>query len=334
MGMRIRAVEYYLPPGTLSNNDLSASFPEWSVEKISAKTGIRSRHVASGDEYSSDLAVRAAEKCFAARPELRNDVDYVIVCSQTSDFVLPGIAGIVQDRLGLPTGIGAVDINLGCSGYVYALGLAKGLIESRQATRILLITSDTYTKLLNERDKSVRTIFGDGATASIIDSDARHDGFQIVYGTDGAGAASLIVPGGGIRDGREIQPSADAAARQLDSGQFDLYMDGPDIFNFTLRVVPQSVNDLLERSGLEKDEVDLFVFHQANAFMLDHLRRKLDIPKERFFLSLEETGNTVSSTIPIALAEAVRSGALVPGMMVMLLGFGVGLSWAGMLLKW
>lgn len=334
MGMRISAVDHYLPEATLSNEDLTASFPEWSVEKISAKTGIRSRHIAGDDEYASDLAVRAAENCLAKNPELRDGIDFVVVCSQTADFVLPGIAGIVQDRLGLRTGIGAIDVNLGCSGYVYALGLAKGLIESRQASRILLITTDTYTKLLNEGDKSVRTIFGDAATASIMDVSDGDDGFHVVYGTDGAGAKSLIVPGGGIRDGMEIQPAAGAERRQLTSGRFDLYMDGPEIFNFTLRVVPQSVDALLERAGMQRDDIDLFVFHQANAFMLDHLRRKLGVSKERFFMSLEETGNTVSSTIPIALADAIQSGALRRGMTVMLLGFGVGLSWAGMLIRW
>ncbi|MFD6700691.1 MULTISPECIES: 3-oxoacyl-ACP synthase III family protein [unclassified Microbacterium] len=334
MGMRISAIEYYLPEGTLSNEDLAASFPEWSVEKISAKTGIRSRHIAGEAEYSSDLAICAAEKLFQASPEMQDLIDYIVVCSQTPDYVLPGIAGMVQDRLGLPTGVGAVDINLGCSGYVYALGIVKGLIESKQATHVLLVTTDTYTKLLNEGDKSVRTIFGDGATATVIESVESDDGFQIVFGTDGAGAKNLIVPGGGIRDGRGLQPLADSAARQLDRGRFDLFMDGPEIFNFTLRVVPPTVSTLLERAGLREDEVDLFVFHQANAFMLEHLRRKLNIPSERFFMSLEDTGNTVSSTIPIAIVEASRVGALRRGMTVMLLGFGVGLSWSGLILRW
>lgn len=335
MSARIAAVDYFLPDEVLTNEDLSREFPEWSVEKISAKTGVDRRHISAADEFSSDLAIAAGRALFENQGIDPNSIDYLIVCTQSPDYYLPSTACIVQDGLGIPTSAGATDITLGCSGYIYGLGLAKGLIESGQAARVLVITADTYTKFINPSDKSVRTIFGDGAAATLVtDGGDSKSITALTYGTDGAGAKSLIVPNGGLRSGNDIQPKADAITRKLETSGYDLYMDGPDIFNFTLRVVPATVSTILEKAGLEQDDIDLFVFHQANAFMLEHLRKKLGVPAERFFVSLAESGNTVSSTIPIALANAERSGALKPGMRVMLLGFGVGLSWGGLVMTW
>lgn len=335
MGARISAVDYHLPEKVLTNAQLSEEFPEWSVEKIAAKTGIHRRHIAADDEFASDLAIAAGRRLLSENNIDPDSIDYLIVCTQSPDYFLPSTSSVVQTALGLPTSIGATDITLGCSGYVYGLGLAKGLIESGQASRVLLITADTYTKFVNPADKSVRTIFGDGAAATLIEDDGAADSLTaFTYGTDGAGAKSLIVPRGGLRDGDAIQPKAGVAVRELESNGYDLYMDGPEIFNFTLRVVPASVDEILTKAQLSLEEIDLFVFHQANAFMLDHLRRKLGVPTEKFFVALEESGNTVSSTIPIALAEAERAGVLQSGMRVMLLGFGVGLSWGGLVARW
>ncbi|WP_136037053.1 3-oxoacyl-ACP synthase III family protein [Microbacterium sp. K35] len=335
MGARIAAVDYYLPEAVLSNEDLSREFPEWSVEKISGKTGIDRRHISGPDEFSSDLAIAAARRLFERDGIDPQSIDYVILCTQSPDYYLPSTACIVQDALGIPTSAGATDITLGCSGYIYALGLAKGLIESGQAANVLVVTADTYTKFINPADKSVRTIFGDGAAATIVTADGSDTSLTaMTYGTDGSGGKSLIVPNGGLRAGAALQPKADTAVRELVASGYDLYMDGPDIFNFTLRVVPETVEEILAKAQLEQDEIDLFVFHQANAFMLEHLRKKLKVPAEKFFVSLAESGNTVSSTIPIALADAERQGALVPGMRVMLLGFGVGLSWGGLVATW
>lgn len=335
MSARIAAVDYFLPEAVLSNEDLAAQFPEWSVDKIASKTGIHRRHISGPDEYSSDLATAAGRALFEARGIDPASIEYLIVCTQSPDYYLPSTSCIVQERLGLPTSTGATDITLGCSGYIYALGLAKGLIESGQVSNVLVITADTYTKFINPLDKSVRTIFGDGAAATLVTDDGDASSITaITYGTNGAGAKSLIVPHGGLRTGEALQPKSDTAARELEPTGYDLYMDGPDIFNFTLEVVPSSVETILEKAGLAQDDVDLFVFHQANAFMLDHLRKKLKVPSEKFFVALEDFGNTVSSTIPIALTEAERQGVLKPGMRVMLLGFGVGLSWGGLVVTW
>lgn len=335
MNARVSAVSYYLPEDVLTNADLHEAFPEWSVDKIADKTGIGRRHIAKPDEFSSDLAISAAHALFREHDISPEAIDYLIVCTQSPDYYLPTTACIVQDALGLRKTVGAVDINLGCSGYIYALGQAKGLIESGQVENVLVITADTYTKFINKEDKSVRTIFGDGSAATFVTSDGASEGiYGVTYGTDGSGAKHLIVPRGGLRTGEQLAPKSSAELRELNKGSFDLYMDGPEIFNFTLRVVPGALEGVLESAGLGIDEIDLFVFHQANAFMLEHLRKKLGVASEKFFVSLAESGNTVSSTIPIALADAKEQGVLVSGMKVLLLGFGVGLSWGGLVLDW
>lgn len=331
---RIGPIAHYLPERVLDNEELVAAYPDWSVGKIAAKTGISRRHVAAEDEYSSDLAVRACEVLFANGGCEPDAVDFLILCTQSPDYYLPTTATIVHGRLGLRKDAGAMDINLGCSGYVYSIGIAKGLIDSGQANTVLVVTADTYTKFLNPGDRSVRTIFGDGAAATLVLSDGDENSIAgVVYGSDGAGAGNLVVPNGGLRSGNDISPKSSAATRGLVEGRYDLFMDGPEIFTFTLEVVPRTVQAVLDKAGSTLADIDLFVFHQANAFMLEHLRRQQGIPAEKFFISLADTGNTVSSSIPIALDDARARGRLRVGDRVMLVGFGVGYSWGGLIAR-
>lgn len=332
---RILATSYALPLEKLTNDDLSEKFPEWSAEKIGAKTGIVERRIAGVDEYSSTLAIRAGENLFREFGLEAGRLDYIIMCTQSPDFYLPTTASIVHDALGMRNDSGATDINLGCSGFVYGLSLAKGLIESDQVQSVLLITADTYSKFLNPEDRGVRTVFGDGASATLIEggsADPALEAFE--FGSDGSGASNLIVPSGGLRPGETFAPSSSLAERGLDFSGYDLYMDGPAIFRFTLDVVPRTVERVLGKAGLTLEQVDLFVFHQANQFMLDHVREKIGVPDEKFFVDLSTRGNTVSSTIPIALTEARRRGLLRAGMIIMVVGFGVGYSWAGGIIRW
>jgi len=333
----VRAIEYALPEKVLTNEDLAREFPEWTVEKITEKTGIDRRHVTRDGECASDLGVQAAERLFASGACAPEQIDYLLYCTQSPDHFLPTTACVLQDRLKVPKTAGALDFNLGCSGYVYGLGLAKGLIETGQAQSVLLITAETYSKFIHPGDKSVRTLFGDAAAATLVQAAERGDEAigPFVYGTDGSGAKNLIVPAGGMRNPR----TAETGAVQEDEhgnlrSEDHLYMNGPEIFTFTLLSVPKAVKALLEKSGLDMDQVDLFVFHQANRFMLDRLRKKIKIPEEKFLLAFENFGNTVSSTIPIALKEAETTGQLKPGMKVMLVGFGVGYSWGANLIEW
>jgi 3-oxoacyl-[acyl-carrier-protein] synthase-3 len=334
----IRAIEYHLPEQVLSSAKLAAEFPEWSMEKIDEKTGIGDRHIAAEGETSSDLAVAAARKLFASGVCEPAEVDYVLFCTQSADYFLPTSACAIQHRLGIPSTAGAIDYNLGCSGFVVGLGLAKGLIETGQASRLLLLTGETYSKFLHPRDRSVRTIFGDAAAATLVESaDCTPEPSigPFVYGTDGSGAGNLIVPTGGAREPRTAESGE---ALEDESGNWrshdNLYMNGAEIFSFTLRVIPKCVDDLLTLSATRMDDIDLFVFHQANQYMLDHLRKKLKVPKEKFYVAMRHCGNTVSSTIPIALKHAQQQGRMKSGDRVMLVGFGVGYSWAATLVRW
>ena len=333
----IAAIEYHLPETVLTNQDLATEFPEWSIDKIQGKTGITGRHISGPEECASDLAFAAAQKLFASGACGPQEVDYLLLCTQSPDYFLPTTACILQDRLGIRTRAGALDFNLGCSGFVYGLGLAQGLIQTDQASKVLLITAETYSKFIHPKDRSVRTLFGDAAAATLLtaDDDGAHRTAAYVYGTDGKGAANLMVPCGGLR-----QPVSATTLEAVpdESGNWrspeNLYMNGAEIFNFTLRAIPECVASLLAHTDKKLEEIDLFVFHQANQYMLEHLRKKLKIPSDKFFVYLESCGNTVSSTIPIALKQAAVEGRLKSGQLVMLVGFGVGYSWGATLVDW
>lgn len=332
----IRHIEVHYPPGVVDNDALAALFEGWTAQKIFEKTGIRQRHVAGPDECVSDLATAACRKVLESGAVAADAVDGLLLCTQSPDYFLPTTACLVQERLGLPTSCGALDFNLGCSGFVYGLGLAKGLIETGQARNILLVTAETYSKHLHPQDKSVRTLFGDAAAAVLVSASAEGDGSigPFSYGTDGRGAANLIVPTGGMHRPRDPRPEEVADGSGNVRTVNNLYMNGAEIYSFTLRAVPPLVKGLLEKSGKSMEEVDLFVFHQANEFMLESLRKKIGIPKEKMPICMTDSGNTVSSTIPIALKSLENEGRLNRGMDLMLVGFGVGYSWAAAMVRY
>ena len=335
----ITAIEYYFPEAVVTNADLASEFPDWQVEKLADKTGIQKRHIASGCECSSDLAVSAAQKLFDSGHVSAADIDAVLLCTQSPDYFLPTTACIVQHRLGIPTTAAALDFNLGCSGFVYGLGIAKGLIETGQARRVLFLTAETYSKFIDPADRGVRVLFGDAAAATLIEGVPASSGEDYieppVWGTDGRGASNLIVREGAARSFVESAPNGElASGSQNGSVGRRLYMNGPEIFTFTIQRVPEMVQELMRRHGKRTADIDLFVFHQASKMLLDHLRGKLQIPPERFWIEMKDCGNTVSSTIPITLKRACAAGTLKPGDSVLLAGFGVGYSWAGTIIRW
>ena len=320
MNAAIKAIGVFLPQHTLTNEQLAQRYPDWGVDKILLKTGIEVRHLAGEGETAGDLAENAVRRLLATGACPPEEVDFLLLCTQSPDYFLPTTACCLQDRLGLPKSCGALDFNLGCSGFVYGLALAKGLLETGSAHHVVLVTAETYSKFLRPEDRSVVTIFGDGAAATLIgpvEDEAPHLG-PFVFGTDGSGAPNLIVRAGGMRSPAGAGKSEDEY----------LYMNGPEVFNFALENVPPVVADLCEKAQLGLDDVDVFVFHQANAFMLETLRRKLRIPPAKFIVNMNDYGNTVSATIPMALEKALRQGAIAPGARVMVVGFGVGYSWA------
>jgi 3-oxoacyl-[acyl-carrier-protein] synthase III len=333
----ISAVASYLPSKILDNKQLAEEFPGWSVDKIFAKTGIQSRHIASENETCSLMAVNAARALIDRENIDPESIDFILLCTQSPDYTLPTTACIVQHELGIPTTCGALDFNLGCSGYVYGLSLAKGLIESNQSKRILLLTSEIYSRYINDKDKSVRTLFGDAATATLIDaveSETERIG-SFVFGTDGNGANNLIVPHGGsknpITDDSELE-SEDSSGNVRSPK--NLFMDGAEILTFTLKTVPKSVSSVLEKSNIGIADIDKVIFHQANKFMLEKLRKKIGFTEEQFLTSYEKYGNTVSSTIPLGIEKALSSDQLVKGDKLLVCGFGVGYSWSGAIITW
>jgi 3-oxoacyl-[acyl-carrier-protein] synthase III len=338
MKAAIHSIEYYLPERVLSSANLAAEFPDWPVQKIEDKTGIQERRIAGAGECSSDLGLAAARKLFDSGACTPEAIDYLLFCTQSPDYFLPSTACLLQDRLGIPTSAGALDFNLGCSGYVYGLSLAQGLIETGQSKCVLLITAETYSKFIHPLDKSVRTLFGDAAAATLIQA-VKPDGEPyigpFVFGTDGSGAKDLIVATGGMRCPRSART---AIAVEAESGNWrspdNLCMDGAKMFEFTLRAVPVCVAQLLAKAGKSFEEINRFIFHQANRFMLEHLRKKLGIPSERFSVALSRCGNTVSSSIPIAMKDDRDAGQFEGGGLTMLVGFGVGYSWGATLIRW
>lgn len=328
----IKAISYYLPDKVVTNEELVKEFPEWSVDKVAAKVGVHARHVAAQNETAGDMAEKAARRLFSDYGISPQSIDFVLLCTQSSDYLLPSTSCILQSRLGIPTTAGAFDYNLGCSGCVYGMAVAKGLIAGGIAKNVLLLTAETYQKYLHPSDKSNRSIFGDGAAACLISTDGFAEIGEFVLGTDGSGADMLILKTGGARCKREtglVVEDEDGHKRFDDY----LYMNGSAIFNFTLDAVPSMVNGILQKNMLTTADVDYYVFHQANKFMLNTIRKVCALPKEKFYINLEETGNTVSSTVLIALKQCLDNGVIVPGMNVMVSGFGVGLSWGGTMLR-
>lgn len=326
----IKSISYYTPTPVLSNESLVREFPEWTVEKVASKVGIHQRYISSDNETAGDMALKAAEKLFEEHGIDRNDIDFVLLCTQSPDYFLPSTSCILQDKLGLRQDIGAFDFNLGCSGFVYGLSVAKGLVAAGIAKNILLLTSETYTKYLHPKDKGNRTIFGDAATATLISDTGFAEIGEFVLGTDGSGYEQLIVKSGASRNPMmQNDVCFDNNGNPISSDH--LFMNGPDIFTFTIERVPKMVQDLLNKSNLEKDDITLFVPHQANLYILEFLRKKMKIDKDKYYINLANFGNTVSSTIPIALCEARKENKLHGN--VLLAGFGVGLSWGGVILK-
>ena len=325
----IQDIAYYLPENVLTNEQIAERFPEWSAEKVAGKVGITERHIAADNETATDMAQKAAQQLFAQGVD-KSQIDFVLLCTQSQDYFLPSSACILQDKLGLSKDCGAFDFNLGCSGYEYGLAVAKGLIVAGIAKNILLLTAETYTKYIHPQDKGNMTIFGDGASATLVSTEGFAQIGEVVVGTDGSGAENLIVRTSAARHKALANNTGQDEDGTVVSDDH-LYMHGGNVFNFTADVVPDMVEKLLNKSGLQQDDIDLWVFHQANKYMINYLRKLLDIDKDKFYIFMEKVGNTVSSTIPIALCEARKEDKLHGN--VLLAGFGVGLSWGGVMLK-
>jgi 3-oxoacyl-[acyl-carrier-protein] synthase-3 len=319
-GIKIEFIDYYLPESILCNDEIAPLMNGWTAEKIYNKIGIKKRHICSNNETALDLAEKA---CLKIKGKVDfNEVESLIICTQSPDYLLPTGACILQNRLGLKTSTMCFDFNLGCSGYVYGIAIARGLILSKTVKNCLLVTTDTYSKYISESDGSNRSLFGDAASATFFTSSGVNTILAPQLGTDGSGSNNLMVRGGALfnLNNNPIKPI--------------LEMNGPAIFEFTNFAVPSLISTTLSKNDMTIDEIDYFVFHQANKFMLEHLKKKIGIPDQKFLIDFEEYGNTVSSTIPILIANKQKNDLnFFKNKTVMLVGFGVGYSWGAIILK-
>ena len=320
MKIKINSISYYLPVHSESSESLKDDNPDWDIEKIIEKTGIKNRFIATPGESTLDIAFKATRKLILDSPSISlKDIDLLILVTQSSDFILPSGACILQDRLKLSKNTMAFDINLGCSGFIYALSVIGGLISAGVARNALLICADTYSKYIDKNDRTCRPIFSDGAAAIWLSQSDEESIGPFDFGTDGAGFEDLIIK------------------KNLSNNQAitdKLFMNGSEVFLFTMDAVPSSVNKVLIKAGISLNDIDFFVFHQASKLVIDNLIRKLEINPDKVFVNYENIGNTVSASIPIALSDMHKNKKLKKGNLIMLVGFGVGLSWGSTLIRW
>ena len=334
----IHAISYYLPEQVVTNNDLKAMHPDWEIDAIARRTGVYSRHISAEGEIASDLAYNAAVRLFEEHSVEPASIDFLLFCTQCPDYFSPATSPILQDRLGIPVTAGALDFNLGCTGFVYGLGHAKGLVESLGIKNVLLLTGETISNYLHPADRAAWCLFGDGGSATLISGDDRSESAigPFVFGTDGKGSGDVIQVSGGARNPlyrkrRTQEVLLDDFGYVRNDDYF--YMNGTNIFIFALKRVPKLIRETLDKAKMAIDDIDLFVFHQANDMILQVLRRKLQIAEDKFFIFMEHCGNTVSASIPIALYEAMKQGKAKMGDNVLVAGFGVGHSWAATIIQ-
>ena len=328
-GVRIAGVACAVPAASRSIRDEFQWCSQEVADKIGESVGIAVRHVASESICTSDLCCAAAERLLAELQWDRSQISGLIFITQTPDYVLPATSYSIHRRLQLPATCYSFDVNLGCSGYVYGLWLAASLMQTANG-KVLLLVGDTISRIASPQDQTVTFLFGDAGTATALEPSPEAAPMFFDMGSDGSGEKSLVVPAGGFRYPRDGRSSLRTPRENgnLRSDE-DLYMDGPEVFTFTLKRVPSMVKSVLDAASCELSDIDAFVFHQANAFMLKHLAKRLKIPTEKFILALGNYGNTSSASIPLAMVtSSLRERMTSSPVRLLLAGFGVGFSWA------
>lgn len=327
-GIKISAIGTCVPSNLILLDSFKEKYGFEDIERVSKTTGIFSIRETSSDITTSDLCVKAAKNLITNLKINPDEIDGIVFVSQTGDFKIPQTSHLIQDRLGLKPDTICFDLPIGCNGYIYGLFQASLLIQSHACNKVLVLAGDTNSKIINEKDRSVKLVFGDGGSATLIErNDKSEDMFFSIY-SDGSGFKDLIIPAGGCRSPRSdnskiVKEDKDGNIRS----ENDLYMDGMAIFNFAINKVPSIINETLDKVGWNKDDVDLFALHQANKFMIDYLRKKTKVLAEKMPVMIDGFGNTGSASIPILLSELYSNNIAVNCKKVILCGFGVGLSW-------
>lgn len=335
MQVKIADIEFHLPEKIVTNIDLHEENPDWDMKNVEVKSGVVQRHIAADNETAFDLAAKAADKLFASGKHDKDEIDAVIFCTQTPDYVLPSNAFLLHNYLNLKQEVLAFDYNLACSGYVYGLTIARSLILSGTVHNVLLATGDTYSRFINKKDRSARVLFGDGAAVSLLTASSNDEGIMdVMLATSGKHHKTFYVPAGGCRcpQSDETRIETIDASNNVRS-QNDIYMDGMGVWSFIQSTVPKQIRALLVRNSLDIDDIDHYVFHQASKLTLDSLVKALRLNPAKVYVDLANTGNLVSASIPVALKKAFMEGRISPGSTVLISGFGVGLSWGSMLIK-
>lgn len=330
MSVEIKHIEYVIPKLKITNKDLKSEFTDYNFDKFEKKVGIKSRFIVSDNESALDLAEQSINKLFNNNKINALEIEYLIYCTQSPEYLIPSGACILQNKLGLSKNIGCFDYNLGCSGYVYGLSLAKSLIESGQVKNVLLVTSETYSKYINKKDLINRLIFGDAASATLIEKSDFEGVSKFVFGTDGSGYDKLIVKNNFFNKKSDNEMELKCYGNNNFYNENNLYMDGPSIFSWTIDQIPQLIFSTLEKNLINKEKINMFILHQANKFLLNSIRKISKIDDSKFYINLEKYGNTVSNTIPISLKNYSKN--ITNKEKIVLAGFGVGLSWAGTLI--
>jgi len=323
-------IAYSLPDRVLNNDNLKEQFPAWNVDITSEKVGVTERRIAKKSETALDLALKASDQLLNRHPEFQSKIDAILFCTQTPDYVMPSNAFLVHNHLKLPHNVLAFDYNLACSGYVYGLFLASSLMKTDLVKNVLLLTGDTYSKIIDERDRATRMLFGDGASATWLSSEDKYCKNAIVkrfldfdFGTQGSGWDKFIVPTGGSRVSKNDANTIPASDK--------IKMDGIQVLNFAKRVVVPHMENLIKKNNLEKCDIDQFLVHQASKLALDTVRKRLSIREEKLYSNMNKIGNTVSSSLPILLKDYLMGINHNKTQKLFITGFGVGYSWGSVL---
>jgi 3-oxoacyl-[acyl-carrier-protein] synthase-3 len=335
MGTIIKSIEYYLPEKVITNADLQTMHPNWDVQKVGEKSGVFKRHIAAADETAFDLACQAVEKLLSSGQISKEEIQGIIFCTQSPDYIMPSNSFLLHKHFGFTSNVWTFDYSLACSAFVFGLSISRGMLETKMAKNILLITADTYSKYINRKDRSTSVLFGDGAAACIVSKSDEKGIIDIELASSGNEYDTFYIPSGGARipkddSTKEISVDHSGNERTME----EIYMNGFAVWKFISRTVPEQINALLSRNNLSVDDIDFFGFHQASKLTLDSLIKALKIDGDKVYMNLGKIGNTVSASIPIVLKDAESEGKLKRGDTVLLSGFGVGLSWGSLIMRY
>jgi 3-oxoacyl-[acyl-carrier-protein] synthase III len=335
MSLVINQIEYYLPEKVVTNEDLAKINPEWDIKKTEEKSGVRSRHITDNGETALDLAIKVVDKMLSLGRIEKDKIGAIIFCTQSPDYIMPSNSFLIHKHFGFNEDVWTFDYNLACSGYIFGLAISMGILKTNLAANILLITSETYSKYLNPKDRGTSILFGDGAAASLISNMENRGIIDVILSSNGEKFDMFYIPAGGSRMPKSIYTKETTVDNSGNVKNLEnIHMNGFAVWQFISIKVSEQIIKLLERNRLTVYDIDLFVFHQASKLTLDSLVKMLKIKEDKVFVNLEEIGNTVSSSIPIALKNAEENGRLKRGDLILLSGFGVGLSWGSIIMKY